>query len=92
MIGYFVKEQVGPDGIVETVGECTEAFGRPTEFWLWAFFTVFPAVTSLLAIIPFHFYTLRGDKMQEIRAEMKERRLQLAAEETTNGGASREGG
>ena len=91
VIGYFVTEQLKSDGTTVTVSRCTEAFGQPTQFWLWAFFTVFPAITSLLSIIPFRFYTLRGDKMREIRAEMKERRLALAAEATTNGGTSDEG-
>ncbi len=73
-IGYFVTEQLLPDGTVETVSKCTQAFGRPTQFWLWAFFTVFPAVTSLLSIIPYHFYELKGDRLREIREEMKQRR------------------
>ena len=84
-IGYFVSEQVMADGTVETVSRCTEAFGQPTQFWLWAFFTVFPAVTSLLSIIPFKFYKLRGDKLSEIRAEMALRREQLSQKETTGG-------
>ena len=87
VIGYFVSEQVMADGTVETVSRCTEAFGQPTQFWLWAFFTVFPAVTSLLAIIPFKFYKLRGDRLAEIRAEMKLRREQLSQHETTGGEA-----
>ena len=51
-----------------------------------AFFTD-PAVTSLLAIIPFKFYKLRGDRLSEIRAEMKLRREQLSQHETTGGEA-----
>ena len=92
VIGYFVTEQIRPDGTTETISRCTEAFGQPTQFWLWAFFTVFPAVTSLLSIIPFHFYSLRGDKLREIRAEMKLRREQLSKTEETTGGAIDERG
>ena len=92
VIGYFVTEQVLPDGTTETISRCTEAFGQPTQFWLWAFFTVFPAITSLLSIIPFHFYSLRGDKLREIRAEMKARREQLAETEETIGGVVDERG
>ena len=91
VIGYFVTEQVLPDGTVETVSRCTQAFGQPTQFWLWAFFTVFPAVTGLLAIIPFRFYTLRGDKLREIREEMKQRR-EITAAETPAGGVLDERG
>ena len=79
VIGYFVTENVLPDGTVETVSNCTQAFGRPTQFWLWAFFTVVPAVTGLLAIIPYHFYELKGGRLSEIREEMKLRREALAA-------------
>lgn len=90
LIGYFVTEQVMPDGTIETVSRCTEAFGQPTQFWLWAFFTVFPAVTSLLSIIPYHFYELKGDRLREIREEMKLRREASAA--AANGGATDERG
>lgn len=90
LIGYFVTEQTLPDGTVETVSNCTEAFGQPTQFWLWAFFTVIPAVTGLLAIIPYHFYELKGDRLAEIRAEMKVRREASADE--TNGGVTVERG
>ena len=91
VIGYFVTETVLADGTVETVSNCTQAFGQPTQFWLWAFFTIIPAVTGLLSILPYHFYELKGDRLREIRAEMKLRREALAAE-TPNGGANDERG
>ena len=90
VIGYYVTEQVLADGTVETVSNCTEAFGQPTQFWLWAFFTIIPAVTGLLAIIPYHFYELKGGRLSEIREEMKLRRE--AAAENQNGGAMDERG
>ena len=91
VIGYFVNETVLADGTVETVSNCTQAFGQPTQFWLWAFFTVIPAVTGLLSIIPYHFYELKGGRLREIRADMKQRREALAAE-NPNGGAINERG
>jgi GPH family glycoside/pentoside/hexuronide:cation symporter/probable glucitol transport protein GutA len=91
VIGYYVTEQVLADGTVETVSNCTEAFGQPTQFWLWAFFTIIPAVTGLLAIIPYHFYELKGGRLSEIREEMKLRR-EAAAIEPQNGGAMDERG
>ena len=78
-IGYFVTERLLPDGTVETVSQCTQAFGQPTQFWLWAFFTIFPAVAGLLSIIPYRFYELNGARLREIREEMKLRREALAA-------------
>jgi Na+/melibiose symporter-like transporter len=91
VIGYFVTETVLADGTVETVSNCTEAFGQPTQFWLWAFFTIVPAVTGLLAVIPYHFYELRGDRLREIREEMKQRR-EASALENPNGGVNDERG
>lgn len=91
VIGYFVTEKVLADGTVETVSSCTQAFGQPTQFWLWAFFTIIPSVTGLLAIIPFRFYSLRGKRLEEIREEMKQRREALAGE-TIKGGAMDERG
>ena len=88
MIGYFVTEQVLPDGTVETVSHCTQAFGQPTQFWLWAFFTVFPAVTGLLSIIPYHFYELNGERLREIREDLKQRREASAT--AINGGKTDE--
>ena len=89
VIGYFVTENVLPDGTVETVTECTSAFGQPTQFWLWAFFTIIPSVAGLLAIIPFHFYDLRGDRLAMIRDEMAVRRSNLS-KAFSEGGAANE--
>ena len=85
VIGYFVKEVEQADGTIETVSECTSAFGKPTEFWLWAFFTIIPSVAGLLSIIPFHFYDLRDDKLAMIRSEMAVRRAKLAKEISEGG-------
>ena len=89
VIGYFVTEVPQADGTIATVAECTEAFGQPTKFWFWAFFTIVPAVTGLLAIIPYHFYDLRGDKLAMIRDEMRVRREKLS-QELSDGGAVNE--
>ena len=91
VIGYYVTENVLADGTVETVSNCTQAFGQPTQFWLWAFFTVVPAVTGLLSIIPYHFYELRGGRLREIREEMKLRREALAAKAPTGGATDERG-
>ncbi len=85
VIGYYVTETVLADGTVETVSNCTQAFGQPTQFWLWAFFTIIPAVTGLLGIIPYHFYELKGGRLAEIREEMRQRREALAAEAPMGG-------
>ena len=90
VIGYFVTETELPDGTVQTVATCTQAFGKPTEFWLWAFFTIIPDVAGLLAIIPFHYYDLRGEKLEQIRSDMAVRRAALAKEVSEGGTAHAE--
>lgn len=46
----------------------------PTKSWLWAFFTIIPAVLGLLGLIPYLRYDLVGDKLKEIRDELDARR------------------
>lgn len=55
-----------------------------TDFWLWAFFTIIPAVTGLLQIIPYFFYDLVGDKLKNIEKELRARR-EATEEEVTEG-------
>lgn len=78
IIGYQVVNKTLADGTVETIATCTTAAGKPTQFWLWTFFTVVPNVLGLLSVVPFFFYDLRGEKLATIRAEMKVRREELS--------------
>lgn len=45
-----------------------------TQFWLWALITVIPTVLGLLALIPYKFYDLDKEKLDNIRKEIIERR------------------
>lgn len=85
VIGYMVTTVTLADGTTETITECTSAAGQPTQFWLWTFFTIVPNVACLLGVIPYFFYDLRGDKLAQIRSEMKERREQLSKEVSDGG-------
>ncbi|MEG1520750.1 MAG: MFS transporter, partial [Clostridia bacterium] len=67
LIGFVVQ-----NGVVVKAGN--------TDFWLWAFFTIIPAVFGLLQIIPYFFYDLVGDKKKKIEEEMKIRREQISKE------------
>lgn len=86
VIGYIVTENVLADGTVETVAQCTTAFGKPTQFWLWAFFTIVPNVIGLIGTIPYLFYDLKGDKLATIRSEMAIRRQELSKQVSAGGG------
>jgi GPH family glycoside/pentoside/hexuronide:cation symporter/probable glucitol transport protein GutA len=88
-IGYIVTTNTLSDGTTETISQCTSAGGHPTQFWLWTFFTIIPNVASLISVIPYFFYDLRGEKLANIRAEMKVRREQLS-KEVSNGGVTDE--
>lgn len=88
LIGYKVVENTLVDGTTEILTYCTTAFGKPTQFWLWAFFTIVPNVINLIGLIPYFFYDLKGEKLEQIRSEMKLRREALAKE--VSGGANDE--
>lgn len=85
VIGYIVTEKTLADGTTQTVTQCTSAFGQPTQFWLWAFFTIIPSVASLITLIPYFFYELRGEKLAQIRSEMAERRKELSKQASDGG-------
>lgn len=88
IIGYKVVENTLADGTTEILTYCTTAFGKPTEFWLWAFFTIIPNIINLVGVIPYFFYDLKGEKLEMIRREMKQRREELAKE--VSGGVANE--
>lgn len=46
-----------------------------TKAWIWALFTIIPALLGLLGLIPYLFYDLVGDKLKRIRDDLDERRL-----------------
>lgn len=51
-----------------------------TQFWLWALITVIPTTLGLLALVPYKFYDLEGDKLATVQAEIKEKREKLSHE------------
>ncbi|MFR5875218.1 MAG: MFS transporter [Eubacterium sp.] len=85
VIGYIVTTNTLADGTTETIAKCTSAAGQPTQFWLWTFFTIIPNVAGLISVIPYFFYDLRGEKLKNIRAEMKVRREQLSKDVSDGG-------
>lgn len=72
----------GADGVVTT------SKGENTDLCIWALFTIIPWALNLLSIVPYLFYDLKGEKLEKIRSDMKERREQLSKE--VSGGAENE--
>ncbi len=59
-----------------------------TDTLIWGMFTLAPAILGLLPLIPYIWYDLTGDKLNQVREEMAERRAKLSIE--VSGGANNE--
>ena len=56
-----------------------------TDTLIWGMFTLAPAILGLLPLIPYIWYDLTGEKLQQVREEMAERRTALSAEVSGGG-------
>ncbi len=45
--------------------------GAHTDLWIWALYILVPHMLSLLSVIPYLFYDLRGEKLAQIRSDLK---------------------
>ena len=54
--------------------------GDHTDLWIWALYILVPHMLSMLSVVPYLFYDLRGDKLAQIRSDLKERRERLSQE------------
>lgn len=55
-----------------------------TKFWLWALVTIIPAVLGLLNLIPYKFYDLEGEKLQNIQNYLAENRNERVISKEVN--------
>ena len=46
-----------------------------TQFWLWGLVTCIPSILGLIALIPYLFYDLEGEKLERIQKDLAERHL-----------------
>ncbi len=67
-------------GLQQVGAEMTLAEGGAvnTRLWLWGLVTMIPSVLNLLSLIPYIFYDLDRKKLDQIHAEIRERREQAA--------------
>ena len=62
----------------EVNGVQTAVKGEHTDLWIWAMFILVPHILGILSLIPYFWYDLTGEKLNTIRAELKERRHELS--------------
>lgn len=63
-----------------TITMIKDVNGVNSDLWLWAFFTIIPAVLGTFSIIPMFWYDLQGKKREMIRQEMTEHRSKMTRE------------
>ena len=70
-----LKKMVGYDQGAYTKGEEQPDY---VKFYLFAMFTIVPAMTGTLGIIPMLFYDLHGKKKEQMYAELPQRRKEVS--------------
>lgn len=71
LIPVIGLQQVNQDMVLPENGEIN------TRFLLWAIVTIIPAVLNLLSLIPYAFYDLEGEKLDNIHREIAARREEI---------------
>lgn len=59
--------QVGEDMVL------SDGVDVNTRFWLWALITCIPSILGLIALIPYLFYDLEGEKLDKIHTDLAKR-------------------
>ena len=73
-VGTALLPVIGLTFTRNALGESVAVKGEHTDLWIWALFTLIPKLLGLMTLIPYLFYDLRGDKLEQIRRELKIRR------------------
>ncbi len=88
-VGTALLPIIGLAFVQSAGGETVTVKGESTDLWIWALFTLVPSILGMLSVIPYLFYDLRGEKLERIRSDMKERRKKLS-KDISEGGAGNE--
>ncbi len=80
VVSTALKKMIGYDQNAYTQGTDQPDY---VKFYLFAMFTIVPAVTGALGIIPMLFYDLAGKKKERMYAELLERRKKASAVAST---------
>ncbi len=71
-------QQKGANG--EILWDLPEGGPVNTRFWMWGLVTCIPTVLGLLALIPYRFYDLEGEKLRTIQEENRKRQEAIVKE------------
>ena len=80
VVSTALKKMVGYDQDAYTSGKEQPDY---VKFYLFAMFTIVPAVTGALGIVPMLFYDLHGKKKEQMYADLLERRKKASAVAST---------
>ncbi len=79
-IGTALLPLIGLSFVQISSTETKTIMGDNTDLWIWALYILVPHILGLISVIPYLFYDLRGEKLAQIRADLKERRENLSKE------------
>lgn len=66
--------------VIEGTSETVTVKGDNTDLLIWALFTFVPHLLGLLTLIPYIWYDLTGEKLKQIREELRARHAELSKE------------
>ena len=84
-IGTALLPLIGLTFTKDTVGNSVAVKGEHTDLWIWALFILIPKLLGLITLIPYAFYDLNGEKLKQIREDLKNRREEKAKVQTMGG-------
>lgn len=84
-IGTALLPLIGLTFTKDAVGNSVAVKGEHTDLWIWALFILIPKLLGLITLIPYAFYNLNGEKLKQIREDLKNRREEKAKVQTMGG-------
>lgn len=84
-IGTALLPLIGLTFTKDTVGNSVAVKGEHTDLWIWALFVLIPKLLGLITLIPYAFYNLNGEKLKQIREDLKSRREEKAKVQAIGG-------
>ena len=88
-IGTALLPLIGLTFTKDTVGNSVAVKGEHTDLWIWALFILIPKLLGLITLIPYAFYNLNGEKLKQIREDLKNRREEKAKVQAMGGNEAR---